>query len=116
MPDTVKASQINPNQLRAYGITGQDNPFAGPMNISNGGEEDVISISMFAVGTNVSIKTRTPTQGELDSCQHIIPTSDTEWEPNDIKFPQVSAVHRDASMSRESAPGKSTMYWGFHND
>jgi hypothetical protein len=31
MPDTVTSSLINPNQLRAYGITVQDNPFAGPM-------------------------------------------------------------------------------------
>jgi hypothetical protein len=29
MPDTVTSSLINPNQLRAYGITVQDNPFAG---------------------------------------------------------------------------------------
>jgi hypothetical protein len=61
MPDTVTASLINLNQLRAYGITVQDNPFAGPMSISNGGDEDVVSIPMFAVGTNISIKTRTPT-------------------------------------------------------
>jgi hypothetical protein len=74
MPDTVTASLINPHQLRAYGITVQDNPFAGPMYISNEGEEDVISISMFAVGTNISINTRTPTQEELDSCQDIILT------------------------------------------
>jgi hypothetical protein len=99
MPDTVTSSLINPNQLRAYGITVQDNPFAGPMYISNEGEDDVVSISMFAVGTNISINTRTPIQEELDSCQHIILTSDSEWEPNDVKFPQVGAVHRDASTN-----------------
>jgi hypothetical protein len=81
MLDTVTSSLINPNQLRAYGITVQDNPIVGPMYISNEGEEDVISISMFAVGTNLSINTRTPTQEELDSCQHIVLTSDTEWDP-----------------------------------
>jgi hypothetical protein len=43
MPDTVTSSLINPNQLRAYGITVQDNPFAGPMYISNEGEEDAVS-------------------------------------------------------------------------
>jgi hypothetical protein len=113
MPDTETASLINPNQLRAYGVTVQDNPFAGPMFISNGGDEDVIGISMFAVGTNISIKTRTPTQEELDSCQHIILTSDTEWEPNDIKFPQVGAVRRDASLNLESAPGEIYNVLGF---
>jgi hypothetical protein len=113
MPDTVTSSLINPNQLRAYGITVQDNPFAGAMYISNEGEEDAVSISMFAVGTNISINTRTPTQEELDSCQHIILTSDTEWEPNDVKFPQVGAVLRDASMDMESDTGEIYNVIGF---
>jgi hypothetical protein len=102
----ARQSDSKPNQLRANGITVQDNPFAFPMYISNEGEEDVISISMFAVGTNITIKTRAPTGEELDSCQHIILTSDTDWEPNDIQFPQVGAVHRDASMDLESAQGE----------
>jgi hypothetical protein len=66
MPDTVTSNLISPKQLRAYGITVQDNPFAGPMYISNEGEEDVASISMFAVGTNISINTRTPTEHLYD--------------------------------------------------
>jgi hypothetical protein len=113
MPYTVTASLINPNQLRVYGITVQDNLFAGPICLSNEGEADVISISMFAVGTNTSINTRTPTQEELDSCQHIILTSDTEWEPNDIKLPQVGAAHRDASMNLESTQGEIYNELGF---
>jgi hypothetical protein len=113
MPDTVTSSLINPNQLRAYGITVQDNPFVGPMYISNEGEEEVVTISMFAVGTNISINTRTPPQEELDSCQHIILTSDTEWEPNDVKFPQVGAVHRDASMNLGSDQGEIYNVLGF---
>jgi hypothetical protein len=36
MPDRVTASLIKPSQLRAYGITVQDNPFAGLM--SNKGD------------------------------------------------------------------------------
>jgi hypothetical protein len=88
MLDTVTASLINPNQLRANGTEVQGNPFAGPMFIRNEGDEDVVSIPMFAAATNISIKMWTPTQEELDTCQRIILTSDAEWEPNDIKFPQ----------------------------
>jgi hypothetical protein len=113
MRDTVTASQINPNQLRAYGLTVQDNPFAGPMFIRNEGDEDVISIPIGAADTNVYIKTRTPTQEELFSCQHVILTSDNEWEPNDIKFPLVSAVCRDAIMDLESDSGKIYNVLGF---
>jgi hypothetical protein len=66
----------------------------------------VTSISMFAVVTNISIKTRTPTQEELDSCRHIILNSGTQWDTNDIKFPQVGVVYMDVSMDMESAPGE----------
>jgi hypothetical protein len=116
MPDTVTASLVNPNQLRAYGSTVQDNPFAGPMCNSNEGDKDVISILTFAAGTNISIKIRTPTQKELDSCPNVFLTSDTEWEPNDIKFPQMGAIHRDASMNLESAPGEIYNVLGLYND
>jgi hypothetical protein len=75
--------------------------------------EKRVSISLFAVGTNISINTRTPAQEELDSCQHIILTSDTEWEPNDVKFPQVGAVHRDASMDLELDQGEIYNVIGF---
>jgi hypothetical protein len=51
----MTASLINPIQLRAYGVTVQDNSFADAMSMSNGGEEEMISISMFAVGINITI-------------------------------------------------------------
>ena len=113
MPDMVKASLINPNQLRAHGVTVQDNPFAGSMFISNESDEDAICIPMFAAGTNMSVATRTPTQAELDSCPHIILTSDNEWEPNDIRFPQVGSVHRDLVLDLESVPGEVYNVLGF---
>jgi hypothetical protein len=91
----------------------QDNPFAGPMFISNEGDEDVVSIPMFAAGTNISIKTRTPTQEELDTCQHIILTSDNKWEPYDIKFPLVSAICRDATVDLEPESGEIYNVLGF---
>jgi hypothetical protein len=68
---------------------------------------------MSAVDINISIKTRSPTEEKLDSCQHVILTSDTEWEPNDIKFPQIGAIHRDASMDLESAPMEINNIFGF---
>jgi hypothetical protein len=111
MPDTATSSLINPNQLRAYGITVHDNPFAGPMNISNGGEEDVISISMFAVGT---IKTRTPIQEELDSCQHIILISDTE--PTISNFHKLARFTGTRLWTWNWLKEKFTICWIIHND
>jgi hypothetical protein len=83
------------------------------MFISNEGDEDVSKISLFAVVINISVKTRTPKQEELDSWQHVILTSDTGWEPNDIKFPQIGAHHREASTDLESAPGDIYNILGF---
>ena len=82
MPNTL----INPNQLRAYGCTVQDNPYCGsPLYLedSNG----TITIPLSTIGTNILTTTRTPTQDELDNCTHIIWTSQREWEPSNIVFP-----------------------------
>lgn len=35
MPDQVPHSLVNPNQLRSFGVTVQDNPFGGPMDIQD---------------------------------------------------------------------------------
>jgi hypothetical protein len=113
MPDTVTASLINPNQLRANGTEVQDSPFSRKMYVKDA--DEIVTIPMFAVGTNISIKPRAPTQEELDSCQHVILTSDAEWEPNDIKFPQVGSVRRDAPWTWNQIQGKSTTFWDSHN-
>jgi hypothetical protein len=39
-------------------------------------------------------------QDELDSCNHIHLTSDREWEPYNIKFPEIAVVHRDTHTVR----------------
>ena len=57
MSENMPHSLINPNQLRAYGSTIQDNPFAGPLIMSD--PEDVVRIPMCLEGTNVVFSTRT---------------------------------------------------------
>jgi hypothetical protein len=44
---------------------------------------------------------------------HIILTSDTEWEPKNIKFPQICVIHGDAFIDLESAPGEICNVLGF---
>jgi hypothetical protein len=65
MPSTVKAGLINPNQLRAHGTEVQDNHFGGTMYIKE--TDEIVMIPMYADGTDICIKTRTPTQEELDT-------------------------------------------------
>jgi hypothetical protein len=106
MPSTVKASLINPNQLRAHGTEVQDNPFGGTMFVKD--TDETVMIPMCADGTNICINTRTPTQEELDTCPHIHLTSDREWDPNNIKFSQDSrcsqgCVYYSQGQSRSSS-------------
>jgi hypothetical protein len=87
MPDSLTHSLVNPNQLRAYGTTIQDNPFGGPMSLLD--PEEIIEIPMLLDGTNVGFTTRTPSQDELDGCQHLHLSSQHEWDPANMKVPRV---------------------------
>jgi hypothetical protein len=59
--------------------------------------EDYFTGCLIPSTPNICVKTRTPTQEELDTCIHVHSTSDREWEPKDIKFPQVGAIRREVS-------------------
>jgi hypothetical protein len=80
-------SLINPNQLRFVGVLVQDNPFAAhPLAI----ETNDINIPLLLTGTTIYFDSTTPTQHELDTCPHIHLTSDTEWNPHNVRL---SAAH-----------------------
>ena len=86
MGESMPNSLINPNQLRAFGCTVQDNPFSGaPLYLED--SESAVVIPMATVGTNILVTTRTPTQDEIDECPHIVLTSQREWDPSKVKFP-----------------------------
>lgn len=74
MGESMPNSLINPNQLRAFGCTVQDNPFSGaPIYIED--PDGALVIPLQTEGTNLLATTRTPTQDELDNCIHITMTS-----------------------------------------
>jgi hypothetical protein len=78
MGDTMEHALVNPNQLRAHGITVQDNPFASaPIYISTEGRDLVMPLT--SKGTALGVSTRTPTNHELKTClPHIELSSDHE--------------------------------------
>ncbi len=90
MPDSMTHSLVNPNQLRAYGTTIQDNPFGGPMTLED--PEEVVTIPMLLDGTNVGFQTRTPSEEELHDCKHLHLTSQHEWDPADMKVPRYNMI------------------------
>ena len=92
MPENMSHSLVNPNQLRAFGSLIQDNPFDGPLSLTD--PEDDVRVPMYLDGTNIVFATRTPSQFELDNCKHVQLCSEHEWNPACLKIPRsgISAV------------------------
>ena len=61
---------VNPNQLRAYLMTVQDNPFSeDPIFIAP--EDHNFMLPLFSKGTILGVTTRTPTDQDLHTCPHV---------------------------------------------
>ncbi len=87
MGDKMDHTLVNPNQLRAYGLTVQDNPFSeAPIFISTEGHEFILPLA--SKGTILGVTTRTPTDQELQTCPHVTLSSEHEWDPQHVRFPK----------------------------
>lgn len=95
MGDKMDHTLVNPNQLRSFGVTIQDNPFAElPTFLSTEGNEFVMPLS--CKGTIIGAPTRTPTDCELNTCPHVILSSDHEWNPQNLQLPQATCSVEEA--------------------
>ena len=93
MGDKMDHTLVNPNQLWAYGVSIQDNPFdAKPLSITT----DDFSVELYSEGTIICVDTRTPTDSELS----LILTSPHDWDPHNVCFPSSSGQSSD-NMSIE---------------
>jgi hypothetical protein len=99
MGDKISHALVNPNQLRARGITVQDNPFIeAPMFLPT--EDNNFSVPLACKGAIPGVATRTPTEQELQTCPHVAPSSDHEWDPQNVRFPKASrTVEEEISRS-----------------
>lgn len=86
MGEVMDPSLVNPNQLRHFGVSVQDNPFSSTqMHITN--ETNDMVIPLDANGTTIYFSSRTPTDKELQTCRHVTMTSRSEWNPHEVRFP-----------------------------
>ena len=98
MGDKLDQTLVNPNQLRAYGVSIQDNPFdAKPLSITT----DDISVELYSQGTIICGDTWTPTESKLSQLPQLILTSPHDWDPHNVCFPSCSGQSSD-SVSIES--------------
>ena len=98
MGDKLDHTLVNPNQLWAYGVSVQDNPFhAKHLSITI----DDVSVELYSEGTIICGGTRTPTESELSQLPRLILTSLHDWDPHNVCFPSCSGQSSD-NMSIES--------------
>ena len=89
MGDKMVHSLINPNQLRLYGVTVQDNPVCdSALYIMTEDSEFVFPWGL--KGPNVLANSRPPTTEELHDCMHVTLSSHHLWDPHCVRFPESS--------------------------
>ena len=98
MGNKLDHTLVNPNQLRAYGVSVQDNPFdTKPLSITT----NDASVKLYSEGTIICGDTRTPTESELSQLPWLILTSLHDLDPHNICFPSCSGPSSD-NISIES--------------
>ena len=98
MGNKLDHTLVNPNQLRAYGVSVQDNPFdAKPLSITT----DSVSVELYSKGPIICGDSRTSTESELSQLPRLIVTSPHDWDPHNVCFPSSSCQSSD-NMSIES--------------
>ena len=99
-------SLINPNQLRHFGVEFWDNPYDNRQPMEIVPMEDVSPIPLMTEGTKVFISTRTPTEDELNTLQHVHLTDNAPWNPREINMSGAS-VYTLATNKIGTRPNKS---------
>jgi hypothetical protein len=98
MGDKMEHTLVNPNQLRAYGFTVQDNPFStSPTFISTEGHGFSMPLKSKGSTSILGVITRIPADRELQECQHVILSSEHDWDPQNVRFPKASCTVEYAS-------------------
>ena len=89
MGDTLKDTLLNPNQLRHYGTTVQNNPVSdSPLCMI--GEGKRFSMELHMSGPIVYFDSHSPSEEELRNCPHITLSSPHPWDPTSVTFPKSS--------------------------
>ena len=83
MGNKLDHTLVNPNQLRAYSVSMQDNPFdAKPLSITT----NDASVELYSEGMIICGDTRTPTESKLGRLPWLILTSLHDWDHHTVCF------------------------------
>ena len=90
--DKLDLALVNTNQLWAYGVSVQDNPFnTKPLSIT----ADDVSIELYSKGMIICGDTPTPTESELGQLPRLILTSPHDWDLHNVCFLSCSGQSSD---------------------
>ena len=91
---------VNPNQMRHFVIKVQDNSYDdAPLYLMI--EDGDFALPLAVQGTNIMADTGTPTEEELQTCNHITLSSQHPWDTHRVRFPQPSrTVQEEVEMLR----------------
>ena len=81
MNTNMEHTLVNTNQLRHFGVTVQDNPYSSSTLYIESTDRDFV-LPLIVEGTNILAHKRMPTGEELDTCRHIVLSSQHEWNPH----------------------------------
>ena len=99
MIDKLDHTLVNPNQLRAYDVSVQDNPFdTKPLSMTT----DDVSIELYLEGTIICGETRMPTESKLGQLPRLILTSLNDWDPHIVCFLSCSSHSSDSTPIKSS--------------
>ena len=99
MGGKLEHTLVNPNLLRVYGVSIQDNPFdTKPLSITT----DDVSVKLYSEGMIICGDTRMPTESELGRLPRLILTSPHDWDHHNVCFPSHSCHSTDSTPIKPS--------------
>jgi len=93
----MKNSLINPNQIRAFGVSLCDDPTDPNRHLGMTVQDQLIPFAM--AGSTCHFTTRTLTNWEMENCTQVEITSDAEWNPNQVHLLQNPGDHEGSFES-----------------
>ena len=106
MGDKLDRMLVNQNQLRAYGVNIQNNPFMSTLLTIS--DQDYI-ISLYSQGTIIYGDTRSPTEQELGMLPRMVMTSPHDWDLHNIIFPSCSCQVKDEENTHDKLMAVETL-------
>jgi len=77
---------MNPNQTRVHGFSVYNDPFDPNRSLGIVDTDSGMLIPLKMSGSTAYLESRVRTALELSECNHIVLTSDAEWDPSDISI------------------------------